>query len=156
MEQYPKLKLAPAVTYDREDGTSVKLGASLRLSWPERARERIADEATNRERARALYLEKLHDLRAEAHGANARLTRAMTDLVALDQGRAASAAALAEGTARHLAGDLDLSRYLLLAEYCEDLERTWLAAAEDYRLAAIGLDHATGRLNRSRESLPEP
>jgi hypothetical protein len=156
IEQYPKLRLAPAITYDREDGTALKFGASLRLPWPEDARQRIADEATNRDRARAVYLEKLHDLRAEAHGANARLSRALADLTALDQGRIASDAALREGSARQAAGELDLSRYLHLVEQCEDLGRQWFGVVQDYRFAAIDLDHATGRLNRMRETAPEP
>jgi hypothetical protein len=156
IEQYPKLRLAPAVTYDREEGTSFKFGASLRLPWPEDARQRIADEATNRDRARAVYLEKLHDLRDEAHGANARLSRALADLAALDQGRSASDVALKEGSARQATGELDLSRYLHLVEQCEDLNRQWFCVVQDYRFAAIDLDHATGRLNRLPEAVPEP
>lgn len=156
MEQYPKLKLAPAVTYDREDGTSFKFGASVRLPWPEDARERIADQATNRDRARAVYLEKLHDLRAEAHGANARLIRSLAELSALDQGRSASDTALREGTARHGAGEIDLSRYLLLVEQCEDLGRRWFGVVQDYRFAGIDLDHATGRLNRVQDAPSQP
>jgi Outer membrane efflux protein len=149
MGQYPKLKLAPAVTYDREEGTSLKFGASLRLPWPEDARQRIEDEAVNRDRARALYLEKLHELRAVAHAANALLARAAEDLSALERSRVVTAEALAEGTSRHRAGDLGLSYYLGLVERCDELDRSWIDAAKDYRLATIDLDHATGRLNRS-------
>lgn len=156
MEQYPKLKIAPAVTYDREDGAALKFGASLRIPWPEDARERIEDEAANRDRARALYMERLHALRAEAHSANARLIRAKAELVALDQGRAASATAMEEGAARHGAGDIDLARYLLLVEQCEDLASRWFGVVQEYRFAAIDLDHATGRLNRVQEGDPEP
>jgi len=156
MGQYPKFKLAPAVTYDRDDGTSVKFGASLRLPWPEDARERIADQAVNRDRARALYLEKLHGLRAAAHAANARLRRDLEEMAALERSRTFTAEALGEATARHTAGDLSLSHYLLLVERCEGLGLAWLDAVQDYRFAAIDLDHATGRLNRSREGAPAP
>jgi hypothetical protein len=156
MEQYPRLKLAPAVTYDREDGTSLKVGASVRLPWPEDARQRIEDEATNRDRARAIYLERLHDLRAEAHGANAKLIRAKQEMEALEQGRVAGGMARNEGAARHMAGEIDLSRYLLLAEQCEELERHWFRVVEEYRFAAIDLDHATGRLNRIQKATSVP
>ena len=151
MRQYPKIKIAPALTYDREDGTSMKVGASLRLEWPEDARERVEDESVNRDRARAIYLEKLHALRAEAHAANARLRRAARDLAELDQGRRMTSSALTEGASRYAAGDFDLSLYLSLVERCESLGHAWLAAAQDYRWASIDLDHATGRLNRSRD-----
>ncbi|HEX3133932.1 MAG TPA: TolC family protein [Planctomycetota bacterium] len=156
MGQYPRLRLAPAVTYDREEGTSLKFGASLRLPWPEDAHEKMADEAVNRDRARALYLEKLHALRAEAHGANARLIRALEEMPALEHCRKVTAEALAEGAARHAAGDLSLSLYLSLVERCEDLGRAWLDAAEQYHLARIDLDHAIGRLNHSRDDAPAP
>lgn len=156
MGQYPKLKLAPAVTYDRDDGTSVKFGASLRLPWPEDAREKMADEAVNRDRARALYLEKLHALRAEAHGANARLIRALEELAALERSRAVTAEAMTEGATRNTAGELSLSLYLALVERCEGLGRAWFDAAEHYQLANIDLDHAIGRLTPARDDTPAP
>lgn len=156
MAQYPKLKLAPSVTYDREDGTSLKLRASLRLKWPGDANEKIEDQAVNRERARAVYREKLHDLRAAAHAANARLTRALEDISHLERHRMVTADALAEGAARHAAGDLSLALYLPLVERCEDLGQAWLDAVHNYRFAAIDLDHATGRLNRPRDPAPAP
>ena len=156
MRQYPKLKLAPAVTYDREEGTSLAFGASLRLQWPEDAQERVEDEGVNRDRARALYLDKLHILRAQAHAANARLARSLEEMSALNRTRAVTAEALTEATARHAAGDLGLSLYLGMVERCEDLGRAWIDAAQDYRMATIDLEHATGRLNRSRDPAPVP
>jgi hypothetical protein len=156
MSQYPKLKLAPAVTYDREEGASMRFGASIRLPWPEDARERIEDEAVNRNRARAVYLEKLHDLRASAHAANARLKHALAEMTQLERSREATAQALAEGASRHSRGELNLSLYLGLVERCEDLDRAWLDAAQNYRFATIDLDHATGRLNRTRVVQPAP
>ncbi len=156
MGQYPKLKLAPAVTYDREEGTSLAFGASLRLQWPEDARERMEDEAVNRDRARALYVEQLHVLRAQAHAANARLARAVAELSALDHTHVVTAQALDEAAARHAAGEFSLSLYLGLVERCEGLERAWFDAVQDYRFAAIDLDHAVGRLNRPRNDAPTP
>lgn len=156
MGQYPKFKLAPSVTYDREEGTSMKFGASMRVPWPEDARERIEDEAVNRARARALYLAKLHTLRAEAHSANARLVRALAEMDHLERNQAVTADALTEGAARLAAGELSLSHYLALVDRCDDLGRAWFTAAEDYRLATIDLDHATGRLNRQRPAAPAP
>lgn len=156
MGQYPKLKLAPAVTYDREDGTSLAFGASLRIAWPEDARERAEDQAVNRDRARALYLEKLHALRAAAHAANARLTRAQAEMSALERTRITTTEALTEASARHAAGDFALSHYLAMVERCEGLDLAWFDAVQDCRLAAIELDHATGRLNRSQEGAPAP
>ena len=156
MGQYPKLKLAPAVTYDREEGTSLAFGASLRLQWPEDARERMEDEAVNRDRARALYVEQLHVLRAQAHAANARLARAVAELSALDHTHVVTAQALDEAAARHAAGEFSLSLYLGLVERCEGLERAWFDAVQDYRFASIDLDHAVGRLNRPRNDAPTP
>lgn len=156
MRQYPKLKLAPAVTYDREEGTSLAFGASLRLQWPEDAQERIEDEGVNRERARALYLEKLHLLRAQAHAANARLARSLEEMSALNHARAVTAEALHEANARHSAGDLSMALYLGLVERCEDLGRAWIDAVQDYRMATIDLDHATGRLNRPQDAALVP
>lgn len=156
MAQYPKLKMAPAVTYDREDGTSLKFGASLRLPWPGDAKEKIEDQAVNRDRARAVYLEKLHDLRAAAHAANARLMRALEEMSHLERNRTLTMETLAEGAARHAAGELSLALYLALVERCEDLGQVWLDTVRNYRFAAIDLDHATGRLNRPRYAAPAP
>lgn len=156
MAQYPKLKMAPAVTYDREDGTSLKFGASLRLPWPGDASEKIEDQAVNRDRARAVYREKLHELRAAAHAANARLMRALEEMSHLERSRTLTSEALAEGATRHAAGELSLAPYLDLVERCEDFGQAWLDAAQNYRFAAIDLDHATGRLNRPRHAVPAP
>ena len=151
MGQLPKLRLAPAVTYDRDEGTALKFGASVRIPWPDNAAEKAEDALVNRARARALYVEKLHALRAEAHAANAHVARAWTDLAALENIRAATDAALAEGAARRTAGELSLSDYLPLVERGEYLTHAWLDAASEYRLANIELDHAIGRLNRSSD-----
>ena len=151
MGQLPKLRLAPAVTFDRDEGTSLKFGASVRIPWPDNAAEKAEDAHINRTRARAIYVEKLHALRAEAHAANAHVARAWTDLAALENIRAATDAALAEGAARRTAGELSLSDYLPLVERCEYLTHAWLDAAGEYRLARIELDHATGRLNRTKD-----
>jgi hypothetical protein len=151
MGQLPKLRLAPAVTYDREEGTSLKFGASVRIPWPDNAAEKAEDAFINRTRARAIYVEKLHALRAEAHAANAHVARAWTDLAALENIRAATDAALAEAAARRTAGELSLSDYLPLVERGEYLTHAWLDAASEYRLANIELDHATGRLNRTKD-----
>jgi outer membrane protein TolC len=156
MGQYPKVRLAPAVTYDREDGTSLKFGASLRIPWPERASEKTEDALKERDRARAVYLARLHELRAQAHAAHARLARSRADLDALERGRNDLGAALAESEARYRGGELSLHDYLPLVENCEAQERAWIAAALAYRLARIELDHATGRLNRIKEPLPTP
>jgi hypothetical protein len=148
MGQYPKVRLAPAVTYDREEGTSFKLGASLRIPGPDDAAQRAEDAAVERDRARAGYVAKLHQLRAEAHRANARLSRFVADLEALESDRL-----LAVDT-KHLAeqkrseGGLSLHEFLPLLERCEAVDWEWLDAALGYRLARIDLDHATGRLNR--------
>lgn len=151
MGQLPKLRLAPAVTYDREEGTSLKFGASVRIPWPDNAAEKAEDAFINRTRARAIYVEKLHALRAEAHAANAHLARAWTDLAALENIRVATDAALAEAAARRTAGELSLSDYLPLVERGEYLTHAWLDAANEYRLANIELDHAIGRLNRTKD-----
>ena len=63
---------------------------------------------------------------------------------------------MSEATTQHSNGDLSLSLYLGLVERCEDLARAWIDAVQDYRLATIDLDHATGRLNRPREGTPVP
>ncbi len=156
MGQYPKLRLAPAVTYDRDEGTSFKLGASVRLPWPDDASARSEDALKERDRARAVYLARLHDLRAQAHAANARLVRAITELEVLESHRALTAAALQEGRQRLAGGELSLSDYLPLVERCEDTARWWIDAAQDYRLARIDLDHATGRLNRTPGAVQAP
>jgi outer membrane protein TolC len=153
MGQYPRLRLAPAVTYDREDGTSFKLGASVRIPWPDDAAERAEDAATERARARAAYVAKLHELRAQAHQAHAHVQQANDNLIALESQREQTRAqrVSAEQQAREQlgnAGNARVSELLLLLERCEMLEWEWVTAALDYRLASIDLDHATGRLNR--------
>jgi outer membrane protein TolC len=148
--QVPRLRLAPAVSYDREEGSSFKLGASLKLPWPEDAGRRIEDAHQERERARALYLARLHQLRSEAHAANARLAAAIADLTALERSRSVASAALTAGTSRRDSGELSLADFLPLVERCEDVARAWIEAALDYRLARIDVDHATGRINQPR------
>lgn len=154
--QYPKLRLAPAVSYDREEGTSFKLGASVKVPWPEDAERKMEDAHQERERARAVYLARLHQLRAEAHAANARLAAAIADLTALERSRSVADAALAAGTSRHEQGELSLSDYLPLVERCEDIARAWIEAARDYRLSRIDVDHATGRINQARPEKSSP
>jgi outer membrane protein TolC len=148
MGQYPKLRLGPAVTYDREEGTSFRLGASVRLPWPDDAAERAENASVERDRAKASYVAKLHALRAEAHKANARLARALADLEALDSERAMAQDSQKLAEQQRLAGKVSLSDYLPMIERCEAMEWEWVDAALDYRIARIDLDHATGRLNR--------
>jgi outer membrane protein TolC len=154
--QYPKLRLAPAVSYDREEGTSFKLGASLKVPWPEDAERKMEDAHQERERARAVYLARLHQFRAEAHAANARLAAAIADLTALERSRSVADAALAAGTSRHQHGELSLADYLPLVERCEDIARAWIEAARDYRLSRIDVDHATGRINQTHPVKTDP
>ncbi len=148
MGQYPKLRLGPAVTYDREEGTSFKLGASVRLPWPDDAAQRAEDASVERDRARASYVAKLHALRSEAHKANARLARAITDLDALEGQRTGAQETKSLAELQRRIGSFSLSDYLPMIERCEAVEWEWVDAALDYRLAGIDLDHATGRLNR--------
>jgi outer membrane protein TolC len=148
MGQYPKLRLGPAVTYDREEGTSFKLGASVRLPWPDDAAQRAEDASIERDRARASYVAKLHALRAEAHKANARLARAITELDLLESQRAGAQETKSLADIQRRIGAFSLSDYLPMIERCEAVEWEWVDAALDYRLASIDLDHATGRLNR--------
>jgi outer membrane protein TolC len=146
--QYPKLRLAPAVTYDREEGTSFKLGASLRIPWPEDAATKAEDAAQERARARASYVAKLHELRALAHRAHAHVQQAIDNLAELEPQREALRTHRASAETQRQQGHLSVSDYLPLIERCETLEWEWITAGLDYRLASIDLDHATGRLNR--------
>jgi len=148
MGQYPKLRLGPEVTYDREEGTSFRIGASVRLPWPDDAAQRAEDASVERDRARAAYVAKLHDLRAEAHKANAQLARAISDLDALDGQRTAVQETRSLAELQRRIGAFSLSDYLPMIERCEAMEWEWVDAVLDYRLAGIDLDHATGRLNR--------
>ncbi len=148
MNQYPKLRLGPAVTYDREAGTSFRLGASLRIPWPDDAAKRAEDASIERDRARASYISKLHELRSDAHRAHARLVRSIDDLNALNDNRATAHVAKQMADKNRADGTLSLCDYLPLIERCEALEWKWLDAALGYRLADINLDHATGRLNQ--------
>lgn len=154
--QYPRLRLMPAVSYEREEGTSFKLGASLKLPWPEDAERKMEDARQERERARAQYLARLHQLRAEAYAANARLAAAIAELNALDHSRSVASTALAVGTNQREQGNLSLADYLPLVERCEEVARAWIDAALDYRLSRIDVDHATGRINQPRPVTPEP
>lgn len=138
--EWPQLRLAPMVTYDRELGTSAALGGGVKLPWPERAAERVEAARTEVERARAVYVARLNEVRADAHAANDRLRRARAALVGP-----------AEADAQAIADAWSL-RSVTLGDYLAALDRLDAATCErlvvesDCRLAAIDLDHATGRL----------
>jgi outer membrane protein TolC len=147
MGQYPRLHVAPAVTYDRELGTSFSLGAGVRLPWPQQAAEQAESARVGRDRARAAYVARLHELRSTAHDAYDRVERAWSNLAALNEGVAASGAArgeFAQAWARREVGVHDL---LAVGARLDDDELARCDAGRDYRLAGIDLDHATGRLN---------
>lgn len=138
--EWPQVRLAPMITYDRERGTSAALGGGVKLPWPERAAEKVEAARTEVDRARATYVARLNELRADAHAANDRLRRA----------RAAVVDAAGED-ARTLAAAWR-QREVALGDYLAALDRLDVATVErlvaeaDCRLAAIDLDHATGRL----------
>lgn len=138
--EWPQLRLAPMVTYDRVLGTTAALGGGVRLPWPDRAAEKVDAARVEVERARAGYVARLNDVRADAHGANDRLRRAHAAI-----GVAADADAQAIAEAWQL-------RTVTLGDYLAALDRLdaavvdRLGAEADCRLAAIDLDHATGRL----------
>ena len=138
--EWPQVRLAPMVTYDRERGTSAAFGGGVRLPWPERAAEKVDSARTEVERARAAYVARLNELRADAHAANDRLRRARAAVVEADGGDAQT---LAESWRRR---ELALGDYLAALDRIDAATFERLAAEADCRLAAIDLDHATGRL----------
>ena len=138
--EWPQVRLAPIVTYDRERGTSVAVGGGVKLPWPEHAAEKVEAARTEVERARASYVARLNEVRADAHAANDRLRRARAAIIDA-----------ADADARTIA-DAWREREITLGDYLAALDRLDAATVErlvaeaDCRSAAIDLDHATGRL----------
>jgi outer membrane protein TolC len=147
-EQFPSLRLGPALTYDRDLGTSFAFGATMRVPWPERSAEELDNARAQRDRARAAYVSKLHLLRADAYAANHRVADAHAEIVALERDLdqlAARAGELIEPAWRD--GVITTGECLaLLRQRCAD-ERHLLDQRGEYLLARIDLDFATGRLN---------
>jgi outer membrane protein TolC len=154
-EQYPVLKLAPAITYDRVEGSSFALGASLRVPWPAHAAEEYDNARLQRSHDRATYVARLHQYRADAHGDCARMRAARLELEAgdaeLGQAQLRTSALIAQAWAAHA---LSAHDYLALLRQQSADERRRLEAQGDWLAARIDLDHDTGRLNTIQANLP--
>jgi len=83
-KQFPDLKIGPS--FSRESGGDRFLGVGAEIELPvfDRAQGAIAEKAAERERARADYVARLFDLRAQAHEARAAMRRAKIELDAQD------------------------------------------------------------------------
>lgn len=138
--EWPQVRLAPMVTYDRERGTSAALGGGVKLPWPERAAEKVEAARTEVDRARASYVARLNELRADAHAANDRLRRARAAVV---EAAGEDAQTLAAAWRQR---EVALGDYLAALDRIDVATMERLVAEADCRLAAIDLDHATGRL----------
>ncbi len=155
-EQYPVLKLAPAITYDRVDGSSFALGASLRMPWPTHAAEEYDNARLQRSHDRATYIARLHQYRADAHGDCARMRAARLELEAED-------AELGQVTTRAggliaqawTARTISAHDYLALLRQQSADERRRLEAQGEWLAARIDLDHDTGRLNTVAAPVPD-
>jgi len=155
-EQYPVLKLAPAITYDRVDGSSFALGASMRVPWPQHAEEEYDNARLQRSHDRATYVARLHQYRADAHGDCARMRAARLELAGEDaelgQAQSRAGGLIAQAWTAHA---LSVHDYLALLRQQSADERRRLEAQGDWLAARIDLDHDTGRLNTVQAPLPE-
>lgn len=147
MGQYPRLNLAPLVTYDREKGTSVGLGGSVRLPWPEQAAEQAETSRVGRDRSRAVYVAKLHEMRSVAWDAYDRVERKWSDISIFAKDSIYKTDARREFALAWEHREIDLPSYLSIGARLDSDDFSRCDAERDYRIACIDLDYATGRLN---------
>jgi outer membrane protein TolC len=155
-EQYPVLRLAPAITYDRVEGSSFALGASLHMPWPTHAAEEYDNARLQRSHDRAAYVARLHQYRADAHADCARMRAARLELEAEDAelGQITNRAGglIAQAWTAHAISAHD---YLALLRQQSADERRRLEAQGEWLAARIDLDHDTGRLNTLAAPVPD-
>ena len=147
-EQYPVLRLGPAITYNRGEGSSFTLGASMHVPWPEHAEQEYDNARVQRSHDRATYVERLHNYRVDAHAACDRMRTARLELES-EKGDLIVASAharelLDEAWKGHAISARD---YLTAMRQQSEDERRHLAAQSEWLLARIDLDRSTGRLN---------
>ncbi len=155
-EQYPVLRLAPMITYDRVDGSSFALGASLHMPWPTHAAEEFDNARLQLNNDRASYVARLHQYRADAHGDCARMRAARLELAAedaeLDQAAARAGGLISAAWTAHAISAHD---YLAVLRQLSGDERRRLEVAGAWLAARIDLDHDTGLLNTVQAPVPE-
>jgi outer membrane protein TolC len=84
--QYPRLHVGPSFEREADGGNFLGVGASIEIPLLDRNQGEIARLESAREAARAEYEDLLLAVRAEAHGARARLRATREDLEATEAG----------------------------------------------------------------------
>jgi outer membrane protein TolC len=155
-EQYPVLRLGPAITYNRGEGTSFTLGASMHVPWPEHAAQEYDNARLQRNHDRATYVARLHTYRAEAHAACARMRAARLEL-SEERGETNPAASRASDLIEQAwkAHAISAHDYLSALRQRSSDERRGLDVQSEWLLARLDLDHATGRLNVVEAGAPQ-
>jgi cobalt-zinc-cadmium efflux system outer membrane protein len=144
-KQYPKISLGPTYEKDIEGSQGLGLGASVELPLFDRNQGDIAARLALRDRRRAEYVATLHELRARAFDARARLRLARTE-IELQQTEVLPlvqrAETLFESALR--ARELSIFEWLTARTRAIQARKDLLDALTRYADAAVELDAATG------------
>lgn len=144
--QYPKLGVGPSFERELDGGKSLGLGLSLEIPLLNQNQGEIAEKRATRERLRAEYVAKLHDLRGDAHAARADLRRARLEVDAQEQEvlpLIRRNQELFEGAYR--ARELSIVDWVTAQQRAVRARREYLDTLVRYRTALIRLESAVGQ-----------
>lgn len=143
--QFPNLSIGPSFEKEVDGTDSFGLGGSLALPLFDRNQGEIAEREAARDRARAEYVARLHELRARAFEARATLRRAQSE-VELQERESLPAVerveSLFEGALR--AREISVFEWISVRTRAVQARTDLLDAAAAYAVAAVDLEAATG------------
>lgn len=144
-KQFPRLGFGPSYEKENDGSEGLGLGASFEIPFFDRNQGDIEAKFATRDRKRAEYVSTLHELRAKAFDARARLRRARTviellqsDVLPLVQ----RGETLFESALR--ARELSIFEWMTVRSRAIQARRDLLNALALYADAAVDLDEATG------------
>jgi outer membrane protein TolC len=145
LRQYPSFKIGPAFSHEGPSENYLGLGIAIDVPLLNRNRGEIASKLAQRDRLRAEYVDRLHELTSEAEIAAARVAslRAEVDaqrrelLPLLERNEQLYRSALD-------ARELSIVDFVTLQQRALQARRAHLRTLADYRSALIELDGAAG------------
>ena len=145
IRQYPSLKIGPAFSHEGEDENFFGLGVAIDVPLLNRNRGEIAAKLAQRDRVRAEYVDRLHQMAREAAVAAA----AVASMRAEVDAQRNDLLPLLEQNERLYRGALDARElsvvdFVLLQQRTLQARRAHLRTLTDYRTALIELDGAAG------------
>jgi outer membrane protein, heavy metal efflux system len=145
LRQYPSLKVGPAFSHEGPSDNYLGIGVALDVPLLNRNRGEIAAKLAQRDRVRAEYVDRLHQLAADADIA---ATRVVSLRAEVDAQREALLPLLEQNERLYRsaldARELNIVDFVTLQQRALQARRSHLKTLADYRIALIELDGSAG------------